>query len=77
MYDRLIQKIIKKRKKEAGATRVVQWTYRQGILTIYTSEPGYLVGKAGILCNKYGDIFKKELPNFIHYWIVETNYLWA
>lgn len=77
MYDRLIQKIIKKWKKEAGASRVIQWTYRQGVLTIYTSEPGYLIGKAGILSNKYGDIFRKELPNFIHYQIVETNFLWA
>lgn len=77
MYDRLIQKIIKKWKKEAGATRVVQWTYRQGILTIYTSEPGYLIGKAGILSNKYGDIFREKLPGFIHYQIFETNYLWA
>lgn len=38
MYDRLIQKIIKKWKKEAGATRVVQWTYRQGILTFTKGE---------------------------------------
>ena len=77
MHDILIQKIIKQWKKEAGASRVIQWTYQHGILTIYTSEPGYLIGKAGILYNKYGDMLRMKLPNFIHFRIVETASLWA
>ena len=59
-YNKKIQKIMKKWKEESGATRVIQFKYRSGILTIYTSQPGWLIGKAGVLSDKYG---KTRLEN--------------
>ena len=53
---KIIQKILKKWKCESGAKRVIQFRYRNGILSIFTSEPGYMIGKAGCLVYKYEDI---------------------
>lgn len=75
--ERTIQKILKDWKVESGASRVVQFRYREGILTIYTSQPGYLIGKAGCLVYKYEDIFKNKLRDFDKVSFVETDYLWA
>lgn len=56
---------------------MVQFRYRDGILTIYTSQPGYLIGKADYLVYKYEDIFRNKLRNFDKVSFVETDYLWA
>ena len=77
MYDRLIQKIIKKWKKEAGATRVVQWTYKDGILTLYTGQPGFMIGKAGKLYDKYYSILRRKLYGLTELKFVETDWFWA
>ena len=74
---KIIQKIIKKWKEESGATRVVQYRYRDGILSIYTSQPGYMIGKAGCLVYKYEDILKNELKKKKKIDFVETEYYWA
>ena len=72
-----IQKILKKWKKESGAMRVIQYTYKNGLLTIYTSQPGWLIGKKGELANKYKQIFKKEIPDFKDLTFIETEYYWV
>ncbi len=74
---KIIQKIIKKWIEESGATRVVQYRYRDGILSIYTSQPGYMIGKAGCLVYKYEDILKNELSDLEKIDFVETEYYWA
>lgn len=79
MYDRLIQKIIKQWKKEAGTNRVVQWKLcMDKTLKIYTSQPGFLIGKGGALVDKYKEIFKQELGvRFEKIDMIETDWLWA
>ena len=74
---RRIQKIIKEWKKESGATRMIQFKYRDGILTIYSSQPGYLIGRAGIIVDKYRKVFEKELFDFKEIKFEETDYYWA
>lgn len=73
-----IQRIIKQWKEEAGVTRVIQWTYKDGILAIYTAQPGFLIGKGGALVDKYKEIFKQELGMcFEKIDMIETDWLWA
>lgn len=72
-----IRKILKDWKEEVGVTRVIQYRYRNGILTIYTSQPGLLIGKAGVTVDKYGKILKKEISNFENLEFVETEYYWV
>ena len=37
---KIIQKILKQWKQESGAKRVIQFRYKDGILSLFTSEPG-------------------------------------
>lgn len=75
--ERYIRKILKDWKEEAGATRVIQYRYRNGLLTIYTSQLGWLIGKAGVLVDKYREILKKEIYDFEKLEFVETAYYWV
>lgn len=75
--DKRIQKILKSWKKESGATRVIQFRYRNGILEIFTSQLGWLIGKAGIIVDKYTEILKSELYDFKELKFIETDYYWA
>lgn len=75
--DRRIQKILKEWKKESRVNRVLQFKYRNGVLEIFTSQPGFLIGKGGVIVDKYKEIFKKELYDFQELKFVETSYYWA
>ena len=47
-------------------------------LKIYTSQPGLLIGKGGVLVDKYKEIFKQELGMcFEKIDMIETAWLWA
>lgn len=72
-----IMNILKRWKAEAGAKRVIQFRYSKGVLTIYTSQPGFLIGKAGKLHEKYNNIFENELQGFKKIMFVETDYYWV
>lgn len=72
-----IQRIIKQWKKEAGLTCVVQWTYIDGILTLYTGQPGFMIGKAGKLYDKYYSILRRNLYGLTELKFVETDWFWA
>ena len=41
-------------------------------ILIYTTRPGWLIGKAGCLVNKYTEIMKKEWPIFNGFRFKET-----
>ncbi len=69
-----IQKILKRWKKEARTTRVIQYRYRKGMLTVYSSQPGWLIGKGGVLVDKYREILEKEVYDFKDLEFVETEY---
>lgn len=74
---REIQRIIREWKKESKTTRVIQFQYKRGILTIYTSQPGWLIGRRGVLVDKYFEIFKKELLDLKELKFEETDYYWV
>ena len=58
-----IKKIMQAWKKEAGVNTPVAYEYSTDII-IYTNRPGYLIGRAGTLVEKYRHIFEKEIPLF-------------
>lgn len=72
-----IRKILKAWKDESGATRIIQFQYKNGILEIFTSQPGWLIGKGGALVYKYEQILKKELHDFKNLKFIETDYYWV
>lgn len=67
-----LEKIILEWKKEAKADKPVQFSYKNNEVFIYTSQPGYLIGKAGVLYNKYKAKLMESFDNcdFVH--IVEV-----
>lgn len=77
--DKKIQRIIKEWKKECGISRVVQWKLgRDGNLQIYTSQPGFMIGREGKTYYKYKEILEKELGNdFKTVTFEETSWWWA
>ena len=77
--DRIIQRIITSWKKECKVNRVIQWKLgRDGVLRIYTSQPGFLIGKAGKTYDKYKKILKEELGAALKkIEFVETSWWWA
>lgn len=59
--ERRIKNIIKEWKEEAKARRIIQFNLDPtGTLYIYTSEPGYLIGRFGSLYNKYHKELRKN-----------------
>ena len=72
----VIQRILKQWKKESKSKVPMQYRYMDGVLEIYTTQPGWYIGKAGILGNKYIDILKSEVHDFKELKLVETEYCW-
>lgn len=65
MNPRMIKSIIRQWKYEAGVDSPIMFKYdSSGEITIYTSQPGFLVGKAGTIINKFKLIFQNELRGF-------------
>lgn len=67
--------ILEKWKREARAGGVIQFKFNciTGHLKVYTSHPGWLIGKAGYLVEKYRIIFKEKIPEFKTLEIIETD----
>ena len=64
MENNIIREHLKNWKAEAKCGRPFQYKYSlidNGTLFIYTSEPGKMVGKNGVLCNKYGSLLSRDL----------------
>jgi ribosomal protein S3 len=79
MYERL-PNILKKWKEESGVTNSIQFkrlfsrsTNGKCKLTIYTSRPGWLIGKAGCYADKYITEIKKEFGYIESIEIIETD----
>ena len=73
-----IYHIIKDWKKEAKYEKVIQfkYDYKTHILTLYVAYPGYLIGRAGNLYNKYIEILNKEGHNVKEIKFEEVNPIW-
>lgn len=72
-----IFKILKAWKEESMMERGViqfKYNYSTGILVLYTTYPGWLIGKAGCHINKYTEIFKNEIYGFNSIEFIQTDY---
>lgn len=69
-----IIKILAKWKKDAGMKHEIQFTYCDGILTIYTTRPDWFMGCGGLLYKRYMAILKAILVDCKQVVFVETNY---
>jgi len=73
--DEKIYKIIEQWKNESGCNSIIQFNYSYSsyTLTICTRKVGYLIGKGGLLYNKYFDKIKNEIKNLKEVSFVEIN----
>ena len=76
-YMERITDIIKKWKDEAGLKNndiilISAFPTVRETLKICTSKPGWMIGKAGCLYNKYKDIILKQYPHIKQIDFVET-----
>lgn len=55
-----LMEILRMWKSEVGYAEVMLYTYREGVLTIYTIYPGYLIGGQGKIVDKYAKIISKK-----------------
>lgn len=58
--------------KEAKTYKPVQFSYKNNEVFIYTSQPGYLIGKAGVLFNKYKTKLTEAFDNCDYVHIIEV-----
>jgi ribosomal protein S3 len=74
-----IYEILKEWKTESKTNGVIQfnYSYRTGNLTIYTSYPGWFIGKAGCYFDKYTNMLKNQMSSFKSIKIIETNYYYV
>lgn len=72
---RKISDILKQWKYESKAEGILQfhYSYSTGILTLCTSYPGWFIGRAGILIDKYRNVLKSEINGFTEINFIETN----
>ena len=75
--DAQLLQILKDWKIESGMKRVIQYTYRDGILTLYSSQVGYLIGLRGTLVDKYRQILSETMLEFKDVKFVEVSYYWV
>lgn len=71
---RHIENILKQWKKESGCSGGIlfKYSYSDGILSIYSGYPGYLIGKAGCHVFKYTEICKDKILGFTNFNFVQT-----
>ena len=74
MYMYKFDKVISLWKMEACLSEPVMYdvNYDTREILIYTTRPGWLIGKAGCLVNKYTEVMKKEWPIFNGFRFKET-----
>ena len=61
--------------KEAKANQPISYNYDSGTLYIYTPRPGYFIGKAGALINKYRIIITEAFDAFDFVKVVQVHTL--
>lgn len=73
MSNYSVEKVLKEWVDESRIPEPIQFSYGKGELFIYTSRPGYLIGKAGTLYNKYKDKLMSEFDDLNSVHIVEVH----
>ena len=73
---RVMNNLFKQWKKEAQLNEPILYdiTWTEGIITIYTTKPGYLIGAKGIFVSRYTDAMRKIWPFFKEFKFKEVYY---
>lgn len=75
MNNYKVTKIIRKWKKESGVDDPVAYKKRGDTLTVFTNKPGWMIGRHGVIINKYEGMLRKELINSrLQIKIIETDH---
>lgn len=75
LSHREVKADIERWRNEAKVDVPVMCKIKDNNITIYTTLPGYLIGKGGQLINKYIQIFKNKYGEDIKINIIETELL--
>lgn len=60
-------------KKDSKSVQPLMYTVRGKTVTVYTTQPGWYIGKAGCLIDKYIALFKQIFGDEVELKIVEAN----
>lgn len=73
---RVMNDLFERWKEEACLNHPILYdiTWDEGIITIYTTKPGYLIGEHGILVTRYTDAMRKIWPFFKSFEFKEVYY---
>lgn len=66
MGDKSIEKILKQWKDECLIDDPILYTfsYHSGLLRIFTTRPGVMIGRAGIIVDKYKALMQNKIIGF-------------
>ena len=67
-----ISEILKLWRDEVKYKHSIHYRYVNGILTIYTEFPYYLIGVGGELIDKYKNILEENFSDFIDVELIQT-----
>lgn len=68
------ERVMKKWLKEAKLKEDIYYNidYNERIITIYTTRPGWLIGKQGYLVEKYTSIMQDKWNSFVGFKFIEV-----
>lgn len=72
--EKKIIAILRQWKHEAGVTTTIKFGYRAKILTVCSTQCGFLVGRKGEIINKYRQMFADYGVEIEHLELMEVNY---
>lgn len=67
-----VSEILKLWRDEVNYKYSIHYRYINGILTVYTEFPGYLIGARGKLLYKYKNILEENFSDFINVEFIQT-----
>lgn len=72
---RFIRALIREWKVEAKVKERVGYkiNYTECTITLTTNHPGYLIGRAGVLIEKYKNKMQENWPKFKNFYFVELD----
>lgn len=74
MYPSAVEEILKEWKRKSGSTKPLMYRIKDNVLSIYTSQPGWLIGKGAYLVDEYSAKIKERFKKDITVSIYEVEY---
>lgn len=70
----IVRENLKEWKERSGASQPIMFKTKDNVVTIYTSQVGYLIGKGGCLIDEYTNKIRSKCGENIIIELIETNY---